>query len=56
MLARLGHKVMHLKRIAIGPLKLGRLKKGRCRPLTRKELDALRRLAFPDGSTEGQRN
>lgn len=46
MLAKLGHKVMHLKRIAIGPLHLGRLKKGRCRPLTRKELDALRRVAF----------
>lgn len=46
MLAKLGHKVMHLKRIAIGPLKLGRLKKGRCRPLTHKELEALRRVAF----------
>ncbi len=56
MLARLGHKVMHLKRIAIGPLKLGRLKKGRCRPLARKELDALRRLAFPDESAKSQGN
>ncbi|MCS7160898.1 MAG: pseudouridine synthase [Gemmatales bacterium] len=46
MLAKLGHKVMHLKRIAIGPLKLGRLKKGRARPLSGKELAALRQVAF----------
>jgi 23S rRNA pseudouridine2605 synthase len=42
MLARLGHKVMRLKRIAIGPVRLGRLKKGKSRPLTEKELAALR--------------
>lgn len=60
MLAKLGHKVMHLKRIAIGPLHLGRLKKGRCRPLTRKELDALRRVAFrqqdKESSASGEEN
>lgn len=55
MLARLGHKVMHLKRIAIGPLKLGRLKKGRCRPLTRQELEALRRIAFAHATPDGTR-
>jgi len=42
MLARLGHKVMRLKRIANGPVRLGRLKKGKSRPLTAKELTALR--------------
>lgn len=43
MLARLGHKVMRLKRIAIGPIRLGRLRKGKSRPLTEAELAALRR-------------
>ncbi|MCS7166486.1 MAG: pseudouridine synthase [Gemmatales bacterium] len=46
MLAKLGHKVMHLKRIAIGPISLGRLKKGRSRPLTAKEVAALKSVAF----------
>lgn len=53
MLAKLGHKVMHLKRVAIGPLRLGRLKKGSCRLLTPKEVEALRRVAF--GSQDGKR-
>ncbi|MCS7021421.1 MAG: rRNA pseudouridine synthase [Gemmataceae bacterium] len=43
MLARLGHKVMRLKRIAIGPVRLGRLRRGKSRPLSQKELEALRR-------------
>jgi 23S rRNA pseudouridine2605 synthase len=43
MLARLGHKVLQLKRIAIGPVQLGRLATGRSRPLTVPELSALRR-------------
>ena len=42
MLARLGHKVMHLRRVAIGPIRLGRLKRGKSRPLTRKELARLK--------------
>ncbi len=33
MLARLGHKVMRLRRIAIGPIQLGRLAVGKSRPL-----------------------
>jgi 23S rRNA pseudouridine2605 synthase len=45
MLARLGHKVMRLKRVAIGPIKLGRLKKGKSRPITRPELELLRKVA-----------
>src|SRR5262249_19874983 len=42
MLAHLGHKVMRLKRVAIGPLELGRLKKGKSRPLTPPEIAELR--------------
>src|SRR5262245_29379381 len=46
MLARLEHKVMRLKRVAIGPLRLGSLKSGKSRRLARAEVDALRDLAF----------
>ena len=42
MLAKLGHKVMRLRRIAIGPLKLDRLPKGKSRKLSLKELQSLR--------------
>ncbi|MEX0700587.1 MAG: pseudouridine synthase, partial [Planctomycetales bacterium] len=42
LLARLGHKVIHLERIGFGPLKLGRLPVGAHRPLRTQELDALR--------------
>ncbi|HID24425.1 MAG TPA: rRNA pseudouridine synthase [Planctomycetaceae bacterium] len=44
LLARVGHKVMRLERIAYGPLKLGRLPVGRYRPLKKKEVEALRDL------------
>lgn len=44
MLARVGHKVIKLKRIAFGPINLGRLAEGRCRPLRDFELNALRDL------------
>lgn len=44
LFARVGHKVMRLKRIAFGPLSLGRLPEGRFRPLTRVELKLLREL------------
>jgi 23S rRNA pseudouridine2605 synthase len=43
MLARLGHKVLQLKRIAVGPLRLGDLPMGACRPLTREEVQMLER-------------
>ena len=43
MLARLGHKVMRLRRVAIGPVQLGGLKPGKSRPLAAPELAALRR-------------
>jgi len=43
MLARLNHKVLRLKRTAIGPVILGRLPSGRSRPLSKEELSRLRR-------------
>jgi 23S rRNA pseudouridine2605 synthase len=42
MLARLGHKVLTLKRIAIGPVLLDRLPKGKARRLSLPELNALK--------------
>jgi len=52
MLARLGHKVMRLRRIAIGPVLLGRLISGKNRRLTGPELSRLReavqRMAKPE--------
>lgn len=41
VLARLGHKVVSLKRIAIGPLKLGEMPDGAYRPLSQQEVTAL---------------
>jgi 23S rRNA pseudouridine2605 synthase len=37
LLEDVGHPVLKLKRIALGPLRLGRLTRGACRPLTRQE-------------------
>ncbi len=45
MLARLGHKVLRLKRTALGPVELGRLASGKARRLTGPELVELRRAA-----------
>jgi 23S rRNA pseudouridine2605 synthase len=45
MLARLGHKVMRLRRVAIGPVQLKHLPCGKARRLTKPELAALRRVA-----------
>ena len=42
MLARLKHKVMRLRRTAIGPVLLGRLRSGKSRPLHSGELSQLR--------------
>ena len=44
MLAKLGHKVMRLRRIAIGPVLLDKLPKGKSRKLTVHELDKLREV------------
>ncbi|GAC1475458.1 MAG: hypothetical protein NVSMB9_28050 [Isosphaeraceae bacterium] len=45
MLAKLGHKVMSLTRIAVGPVGLKGLGVGECRPLNSFEVDLLRKVA-----------
>lgn len=42
MCERIGHPVEKLTRVRLGPLKLGRLAPGEHRPLTEREVDALR--------------
>ncbi len=46
LLAREGHKVLRLTRIALGPLRLGELPPGAWRPIEPSELRALRHAAF----------
>jgi 23S rRNA pseudouridine2605 synthase len=46
MLARLGHKVLSVRRIAIGSIHLSRLKRGKARRVSFDELKLLRRIAF----------
>lgn len=45
VLARVGHKVQKLQRIAVGPVRLGEMPAGAYRPLTRDEITALREAA-----------
>ena len=45
MLAKFGHKVMSLTRVAIGPVVLKGLPPGEHRPLSRTEIDLLRKVA-----------
>lgn len=45
LLARSGHKVLRLKRVALGPLRLGELPSGDWRPIESGELRALRQAA-----------
>ena len=52
MLARLGHKVLRLRRVAIGPVELGSLRSGKSRPLKPAEIEKLRRLAARVGAGE----
>lgn len=47
MLARLQHKVVRLRRIALGPVELGHLATGKARPLSRGEIASLRRASRP---------
>ncbi len=49
VLAKVGHKVLRLVRIAVGPVRLGKLPPGECRRLTGAELQALRRAASESG-------
>jgi 23S rRNA pseudouridine2605 synthase len=44
MLAKLNHKVLILRRLAIGPLRLDRLPKGKCRKLKLPEIEMLHSL------------
>jgi 23S rRNA pseudouridine2605 synthase len=48
MLAKLNHKVMRLRRVAIGPIQLGRLASGKARPLRGEDLERLRRASDPE--------
>ena len=62
VLAKVGHKVQHLRRIAIGPVHMGRLAPGEYRVLTPDELRQLRRTVETvasgragEGISRGQR-
>ena len=46
ILARVGHKVLRLTRIAVGPVRLGSLPVGGVRALSHSEIEALRREAM----------
>jgi 23S rRNA pseudouridine2605 synthase len=50
MLAAAGHKVQRLTRIAVGPVRLGKLKPGQYRALDADEVNALRDAAFGNGA------
>lgn len=45
MLAKLDHKVLRLKRVAIGPVQLDKLPRGKCRRLSLVELQGLKKVA-----------
>ncbi|HWB11996.1 MAG TPA: pseudouridine synthase [Pirellulales bacterium] len=45
ILAKVGHKVLRLKRVAVGPLRLKDLAPGEWRPLAREEVESLRKKA-----------
>ncbi len=44
LLARVGHKVLRLVRVSVGPIRLGKLPAGSARPLTYEEVKALQAL------------
>jgi len=54
MLARLGHKVMRLRRTAIGPIRLDRLAAGKSRPLRFADIERLRRAAAHGPRTDSE--
>ncbi|MGD9126855.1 MAG: pseudouridine synthase [Planctomycetia bacterium] len=49
VLAKVGHKVMRLVRVAVGPVRLGNLASGEYRPLSRQEVQSLRKMAEGNG-------
>ena len=53
LLARVGHKVQRLTRVAVGPVRLGELPVGAVRPLTRQEIrDCIKRSQPAKQATE----
>jgi 23S rRNA pseudouridine2605 synthase len=52
MLAKLGHKVLRLRRIALGPIQLGVLASGKARRLTGPEIMDLQEASRPPSSRE----
>ena len=44
LLARVGHKVLRLVRVSVGPVRLGKLPPGSVRPLLHEEVQALKSL------------
>ena len=54
MMARSGHKVINLERIAFGPLKIGHLDVGRSRELRPHEVNELRRFAYQEVSHDSK--
>jgi 23S rRNA pseudouridine2605 synthase len=55
MLARLEHKVLRLRRVAIGPIRLDRLPRGKARRLKPEEVERLRAVSARAGRPRGQR-
>lgn len=55
IMARVGHKVMRLTRVALGPLKLASLQPGAWRRLSGEEIDALRYAARHEGAPPRRR-
>jgi 23S rRNA pseudouridine2605 synthase len=55
MLAAIGHPVLTIKRIALGPLTLDRLGPGNLRPLTPKEVQALKKYFPPSPGLLGEK-
>ena len=55
LLAQVGHKVLHLRRTALGPLRLGELPPGGCRALRREEVRELRDAAIGGEGTKSER-
>jgi 23S rRNA pseudouridine2605 synthase len=53
LLARLGHKVERLRRVAVGPVRLGEMPAGAVRPLTRQEVAALEKAASSRATPSG---
>jgi 16S rRNA U516 pseudouridylate synthase RsuA-like enzyme len=54
MCEAIGHPVVHLRRIAIGPIRDPTLRVGAWRELTAEELRKLRRVVDPSGHDEGR--